>query len=102
MERRYIDYGYNLKPVHDMRMTWAQHRGDREAATRQYNLWRRERNDAGADCHACELNTWVLYHVFMEQHEEALTVAKPLLVENSSQETASCAGNPHTPGVRLR
>ena len=86
MEERFVTYGYNLKPVHKTRLTLALHRGDREAAARHYELWRREPSDAGADCAACERNRLVGYRVFMKEYEQALTEAKPLLAGRLSCE----------------
>jgi hypothetical protein len=78
-ETRLTQAGFGLRAVAHKRLNYAQHRGDRTEAAKQFALWQSTSRDSMADCHACEINEVVSYHIFLEQHEQALQAAKPLL-----------------------
>jgi hypothetical protein len=78
-ETRLTQAGFGLRAAAHKRLNYAQHRGDRTDAAKQFALWQSTTRDSMADCHACEINEVVSYHIFLEQHEQALQAAKPLL-----------------------
>jgi hypothetical protein len=78
-ETRLTQAGFGFRAAAHKRLNYAQHRGDRTEAAKQFALWQSTSRDSMADCHACEINEVVSYHIFLGQHEKALQVAKPLL-----------------------
>jgi hypothetical protein len=78
-EQRLTQAGHGTRAVAHKRLNYAQHRGDRTEAAKQFERWQTTPRDSMADCNACEANEVVSYHIFLEQHEQALLAAKPLL-----------------------
>ena len=78
-ETRLTQAGYGHRAVAHKRLNYALHRGDRPEAAKQFERWQSLPQDSMADCTACEANEVVSYHIFLDQHEQALKAAKPLL-----------------------
>ncbi len=77
--KRYRAAGYSERTVHYYYMRFARHRGLAEEAKEHYEAWQKLKRDSLSDCHACETNQAIIYHIFAKEDYEALEVAKPIL-----------------------
>lgn len=71
--------GESLRPVYGLRCHAAICMGDREGATRWFEKWQAEPPGDSDDCRACELDQHISYLLYLEQPEEAMRVAEPIL-----------------------
>jgi hypothetical protein len=90
-ETRLTQAGHGHRAVAHKRLNYALHRGDRLEAAKYFERWQSAPQDEMADCTACEANEVVSYHIFLEQHEQALKAAKPLL-----EKRLTCHSVPNT------
>jgi hypothetical protein len=77
--RRLLEHGYGHRVVAHKRLSFALHANDGEEAERQFKLWRGTPRDRMSDCEACEADEEVLYQLFLNDDENAIRKARPLL-----------------------
>lgn len=78
-ERRYREAGHSERSAHYYYMRLAKHRGLRDEAQKYYDLWKASKRDRMSDCLACETQQAINFQLFLNDDEEALNVAKPIL-----------------------
>ena len=72
-ETRLTQAGFGFRAVAHKRLNYAQHRGNRIEAAKQFALWQSSSRDSMADCHACEINEVVSYHIFLEGSRKSVS-----------------------------
>lgn len=79
MERRYRVAGHSMSPVHQHRELVARHVGDRATAAEQFRLWCAAPRGSLSDCVGCEPMDKVGHLSWLGKHEEAVSLAAPVL-----------------------
>jgi len=90
MTQEYQAAGYNLRPVHYLKMQFATPLGDRDWARREYDTFQATPRDTMADCEACEADSVIEYHELFDEHQQMIDLAQPSL-----QGKCTCAEAPH-------
>lgn len=90
MQRRLIDNGYNLRPIHFLRWTIAMRMGELDRARDYFEQWQATTRDDMADCRACEQNKLSEYYARIGDFEQSASTAEKLL-----DGRMTCAEIPH-------
>ncbi|MBC1983825.1 hypothetical protein [Listeria booriae] len=90
MKVKFEQRGYSLRPYYKVSTLGAMRMGDRAKAEAYFEQWQKAKSDYMNDCGACETNDVVHYHYFMEDYEQALKKAAPIVTGKQS-----CAEVPH-------
>ena len=90
MAEIYDRCGYNMRPVHYVRLGFATGIGDRELAKESFANYRAVPRDTMADCIACEADGELEYYALIDEPEKAVKAVEPSL---AGQRT--CAEVPH-------
>lgn len=87
MERRFKAAGHGLKAVYNLRAMTAREMGYPREANRFARLDRLSKDDALADCEACQMDDDVYVLIHKKKPREALAAAKPIIEGRYSCET---------------
>lgn len=79
MTVRYRRVGNNLRAVHKSRYLLAKGMGDGDVARASYAEWQRTPRDSSSDCIACDRHTEVCHFLYVDDDEQAVAHAEPLL-----------------------
>ncbi len=71
--------GENPRVLHFLRWKYQYYRGDTTQAIKEMNLWQKFPRSHLADCPACEAHFHAEFLIWLDQPEEALRVAQPIL-----------------------
>lgn len=79
MASLYRESGFNMRPVHYTKLTFAMRSGDFAQAAESFAAYQASSRDSLADCLACEADSDAEYYMLIGENEKALQAgAKPL------------------------
>ena len=78
MKRRYVEYGYSLRPYYQHLMIYYQGVDD-EKAEECYREFLSASRDSLSDCRACECSTHIEYLLYADRVKEAYEKSRPVL-----------------------
>lgn len=86
----YRQFGFNMRPVHYIQLTFATRIGDLDQAIQSHQNYLAIPRDELADCAACEADTEIEYFDLLGEWENAIEAARPNLLGHQS-----CGEVPH-------
>ncbi|MEO3945880.1 hypothetical protein [Gorillibacterium sp. CAU 1737] len=94
------EFGYNLRPYHQQRVSYLLSLGELDEAADAYRLWRATPRDSLADCRACEQNLFGEYRFRIGHLKQGMKTLKPIMdgrmrCHAIPQNTYSLVMNPH-------